>query len=254
VRIQPAIIFLFVLAFALEASAQAPVRVLASNGVKAVLQELLQKNEKSIGHPSVDIGTSSVVKQRILAGESFDVAILTSEVIDDLIKAGKLAAGSREDVARVGIGVGVRRGTAKPDIKTPEAIKATLLHAKSITYAEDGASRPHIEKMMEGLGIASEMKAKTVLVQGADNANKAVTDGKVEMVITLISEILPVSELELVGPLPRQFQSYVSFAAAVNPSSKNQDAGKALIKVVTNPAAAPIYRAKGMETKEIRAQ
>ena len=244
----------FVTSFAHEASAQAPVRVLSSNGVRGVLEELLKQGEKSIGHPAIEFNTSSVVRQRIQTGESFDVAILTAEVIDDLIKAGKLAAASRTDVARSGIGVGVRRGAAKPDIKTPESMKATLLHAESITYAQDGASRPHIEKMMDGLGIAQDMKSKSVLVQGVDNAVKAVMDSKAEIIITLISEIVPAAGLELVGPLPRQFQNYVSFAAAVSPNSKNQDAGKALIKFVTSPAAAPAYKAKGMDTAEVRAQ
>jgi molybdate transport system substrate-binding protein len=243
-----AITLVFVTSLTYDASAQAPVRVLSSNGVRGVMEELLKQGEKTLGHPAIEFNTSSVVRQRIQAGESFDVAILTSEVIDDLIKAGKLTAGSRTDIARSGIGVGIRRGAAKPDIKTPEAMKATLLRAKSITYAQDGASRPHIEKMMDGLGIAQDMKPKSVLVQGVDNAVKAVMEGKAEIIITLISEIVPAAGLELVGPLPRQFQNYVSFAAAVSPNSKNQNAGEALIKFVTGPAVAPTYKAKGMET------
>jgi molybdate transport system substrate-binding protein len=105
-----------------------PVHVLASNGMKAVIDDLKPQAERAIGRPLViEFGTSSAVKTRIEDGEEFDVAILTSDVIDDLAKAGKIAAETRTEIARCGIGIGVRAGAAKPDIRSIDALKKTLL-------------------------------------------------------------------------------------------------------------------------------
>src|ERR1041384_2069581 len=125
----------FIFLCALMAHAQSNgLRVMASNGVKGVIDELRAQCEKAIGRPlAIDFNTSASVKQRIQSGEAFDVAILTTEVIDDLIKSGKLAAAGRADIARSGIGFGVRAGAKRPDLSTPEAVKKAMLNAKSIT-------------------------------------------------------------------------------------------------------------------------
>ena len=234
---------------ALSAAAQtAPIHVLASNGVRAVVDDLKPQAERAIGRPlTIEYGTSSSVKKRIEDGEAFDVAILTSEVIDDLAKAGKIAAGTRTEIARCGIGIGVRAGSAKPDIRTPDALKTALLAAKSITYAQDGASRIYILQMQDKLGIADKMKAKTIPEQGSVRANARVADGSAEMVLTLVSEILPAPGVQLVGPLPAEVQHYVNFAEGIGPNSKNTEAGKALVKFFASSAVAPTLKAKGME-------
>ncbi len=230
------------------AAQNTPVHVLASNGVKAVIDDLKPQAERVVGRPlTIEYDTSSSVKKRIEGGEAFDVAILTSDVIGDLAKAGKIAAGTRTEIARCGIGIGVRAGAAKPDIKTTDALKKTLLAAKSITYAQDGASRTYILQMEDKLGIADTMKAKTILEQGSVRSNARVADGSVEMVLTLVSEILPAKGVDLVGPLPADVQHYVDFAVGIGPNSKNTDAGKALMKFFAGPAVAPTLKAKGME-------
>ncbi len=242
-----AIIFLF----AQLASAQnTPLRVMASNGVKGVMDEVRAQCEKAIGRPlNIDFNTSALVKQKIQSGESFDVAILTSEVIDDLIKGGKLAPAGRMDIARSGIGFGIKAGGRKADISSPEAVKKSMLAAKSITYVPEGASRPHIVKMFDDLGISNDMKPKTVPAKGADESMEIVANGKVEYVLTLISEIKPAHGVDLVGPFPAKYQNYVSFAVALSPNSKNAEAGKALIKFLTSSAVDPVLKAKGMERK-----
>src|SRR5215467_9692860 len=185
-----------------------PVRVLASNGVKAAFADLSKETEAAIVHPvAVQYATTTVHRQKIESGEAFEVAILTSDVIDALIKEGKITARSRLDVGHSGIGVGIRAGAKRPDIGTPDAIKQTLLNAKAVTYAEDGASRPHIEKMFDGLGVMDKMKPKLVLVKGSDASLEAVQSGRADIIITLISEIMPVKGVDLIGPLPEKFQS-----------------------------------------------
>ena len=238
----------FLLAAYAALAQSTPVHVLASNGVKAVIDELKPQAEKAIGRPlTIEFGTSSVVKKQIEGGEAFDVAILTSDVIDDLAKAGKIAAGTRTEIARCGIGIGVRAGAAKPDIKTVDALKITLLASKSITFAQDGASRGYILQMEDKLGIADAMKAKTILEKGSVASNARVAAGSAEMILTLVSEILPAPGVQLVGPLPADVQHYVNFATGTSPSTKNTDAGKALAKFFSSPGVAPTLKAKGME-------
>jgi molybdate transport system substrate-binding protein len=147
----------------------------------------------------------------------------------------------------VGIGFAIRSGAPKPDIRTPEALKQTLLAAKSITYAGDGASRPYLDKMLDKLGIAGEVKPKLILTQGSGLAMASVASGKAAVVMTLISELLPIHGIDIVGPLPPDLQNYVTFGAAANAKSSNSAAAAALIAVLREPAAASVYKAKGME-------
>jgi len=171
-----------------------------------------------------------------------------SEAIDQLVKSGKVGP-KATPLARSGVGVGVRTGAPKPEIGTPEAMKRTLLKAKSVTYAEDGASRVFVEKMEERLGVASDVKAKTMLTHGSGAATANVADGKSDLVLTLASEILPVHGIELVGPLPESLQGYINFAAGIAVRTKNAEAAKGVIQFLTGPAAGQVYKAKGMEAR-----
>ena len=226
-----------------------PIRVLASNGVKAVLEELQSQCERATGHPlAIEFNSTAALRPRIDAGEAFDVVILTSEVIDDLARVGKIAADTRVDLARCGIGVGIRADAPKPDIRTPESFRQTLLRAKSITFAQDGASRTHLEKIFSSLRIASDLRPKIVMQQGSTRSTAMVANGKAEIVLTLISEIVPVRGIELLGPLPEELQSYVRFAAGASSRAQHAGPARALIQFLAGPAAAPAYKAKGMES------
>jgi molybdate transport system substrate-binding protein len=173
-------------------------------------------------------------------------------VIDDLARTGKIAADSRAPLGRSGIGVGVRSGAAKPDIGTPDALKRTLAGARSLTWASDGASRPHITRMLETLGIAEAVASKTLLEQGSVRAAERVTSGDAEIIITLISEIVPVPGLALAGPLPREFQNYVSFAAGVAAKAQRAGAARALIAFLASEMASPAFTAKGIDRMSIQ--
>ncbi len=232
-----------------QAAAQsADVRVLSSNGVRAALDELVPQCERTLGRSvTIDYGTSASIRQRVAAGEGVDVVFATTEVAAELAGAGHLTKDSLAPLGRSGIGVGVRAGARHPDIATPTGIKQTLLAAKSVTYAQDGASRIYIERMFEHLGISAEMKAKALLEQGSVRAAAKVVAGEAELLFTLVSEVLPVEGLELVGPLPAEFQSYVSFAAALGAHATSQDAARALVDCVAAPAAVATFAAKGVE-------
>jgi molybdate transport system substrate-binding protein len=234
----------------LAAAQNTPVRVLVSNGMKAALEELQPQCERAIGHPlSLQFNSTAAVKKKIEAGEAFDVTIITTDAISDLIKEGKLASGSRADVARSELGIGIGAGTAKPDIHTPEALKKTLREAKSITYPQDGASRAYIEKMFERLGIAADVQPRIILAPGSGPATESVASGKAAMVITLFSEIVPIHGVEILGPLPGKFHYDIRFGAAANVASKDTPGAQALIGFLVGPEAARTFKTKGLEPR-----
>jgi len=229
-------------------SAGAPIRALSSNGVRAALEELAPQCERTVGRElAIEFGTSASIRERVAGGEAVDVAFVTSEVVAELAKGGHLAAASITPLGRAGIGVGIRAGARRYDIGSADAIKRALLTARSVSYAQDGASRVHIERMFERLGIAAEMKAKTLLEQGSVRAAAKVVDGDAELLLTLVSEILPVAGMELLGPLPSEFQSYITFAAALGSHAADAVAARAFVVCVSAPQSAPLFAAKGIE-------
>jgi molybdate transport system substrate-binding protein len=235
--------------FSQRAAAQSyEVHVLASNGIKAVLEDVLPQAQKAIGHPiSVQYRPTSALKKDIDAGAEFDVAIVTVESISELSKEGKTVGGEGMPISRVGVGIGIRKGAPRPDISTPEALKRAMLGAKGIAYGPGGASLPYITKMLETLGIADTMKPRTLLFDTSDQTNEAVAEGKADFGMTLVSEILPAKGVELLGPFPDAFQGYVRFSAAASASAKNPAAAIALIKFLAGPDALPAIKARGMQ-------
>ena len=224
--------------------------VMISDGMKTVVEELTPQIEHSIGHKlAPQFNSSRNLRDKILTGEPYDAAILTSDVLDDLIKQGEIVAGTRADISRTGMGMGIRAGAAKPDISTTESLRRTLMNAKSISFNPTGASASHTYDMLKGLGIANEVKSKLILDAEAGRPQMNVAGGKAELVISLIPEIKFFPGVDLVGPIPPEFQSYINFAAGVATSAHDADAAKALIKYVTGPAVAPVLKAKGMEPR-----
>jgi molybdate transport system substrate-binding protein len=241
----------FIFLFTQKTSAQGPeLLVVVSDGMKPSVEELVPQIEHAIGRKvTAQYNSSKNISAKIQAGEPFDVAILTTEIVDDLIKAGKIAPGSRAEIARTGMGVGVRAGAAKPDVSTPDALKRALVSAKSIGFNPGGASAPHVYNIFEHLGIADSVKSKLMLETEPGRPQMNVADGKCDLVITLIPEIKFFKGVELAGPVPAELQSYISFGAGVASNTKNADAGKALIKFITSPAAAPVLKSKALEPR-----
>jgi quinoprotein glucose dehydrogenase len=222
-------------------------RLLVSNGMKGTMEELQPQCEKAVGRSlAIQFGSTASLKKRIEMGEAFDVTIITTEAIADLIKQGKLTGASRMDVGRSELGIGIRAGAPKADIRTPEALKKTLQEAKSITYPQDGASRGFIENMFARMGIAADVKPKIILAPGSGPATESVAAGQAAMVITLFSEIVPIHGVEILGPLPGEYQSDIRFGAATSATSQNAEAARALIAFLSGPQAGPVLKAKGI--------
>ena len=225
-----------------------PLRLFVSNGMKSSMVALQGQCEKEVGRPlAIQFGSTASLKQRIEAGEAFDATIITIEAIDDLIKKGLLTSASRMAVGRSELGVGIRAGASKPDIRTVETFKQTLRAAPSITYPQDGASRGYIEQMFERLGIAAEVKTKIILAPGSGPATESVAAGKAAMVLTLFSEIVPTHGAEILGPFPGEYQSDIRFGAASSAQSTQADAAKALIAFLAGPKVTPVLKANGID-------
>ena len=235
---------------AVAPGAAAEIKVLTGGAFKQVVLALVPAFEKETGHKVVvDNDTAGALKKRIEGGEAFDVAVITPVVVDDLTGKGKLAAGSRVDLARVGVGVMVKQGAPKPDIATVEAFKQALLSAKTVAYidpASGGSSGVYIEKLMAQLGIADQIRAKARLKKGGYVADLIVS-GEAELGLHQISEIVPVKAVTLVGPLPKEIQNFTTYAAGLSPVPRNKDAAAAFIKALSGPAAAAVLKEKGME-------
>jgi molybdate transport system substrate-binding protein len=235
------------LTFAAQARA-AEINVLCSNGLKAVVEELVPMFEQKTGNKVVlKFEPSTQIQKRIEAGEAFDLAVMTTPLIDQEIKAGRLAADSRAIIARSGLGLSIRAGSKKPDIKTVESFKQALLNAKSITYATAGASAAPFEALVDKLGIAAQVKPKYNLRPTASLVGEVVANGTVEIGVAPVSEILPVKGVELVGPFPEAVQSYVVMTAGVSTKAKEEAGAKALVDFLMAPANAANIKAKGME-------
>ena len=230
--------------------AQTELRVFTSDGMKPTLEALIPQIEQSIGCKlAPQFNSSKNLREKIQAGEPFDVAILTSDVIDDLIQKGKIATGSRTELSRTGLGVGVRAGSAKPDISTAAALKKTLLGAKSIAFNPTGASAVHNYEMFERMGITDSVKPKLMLDSEAGRPQQNVADGKADLVLTLIPEIKFFPGVDLAGPVPADFQSYVNFSAGVATKTSDIAASKALIQFIKGPKGAAMLKAKAMEPR-----
>ena len=229
------------------AASAADLKVFGSRVTKMVVGDLGAGFERATGNKlTVVTDVAAVIKRRIEQDEPFDVAVLVDFQADELIRAGKLVPGSRVDVMKAGIGVAVKRGAPKPDISTVAAFKQTLLNAKSITYLKEGASTRHLVKVLAQLGIADALEPKTVK-PATESVSEMVAAGEVEIGIIVIPNILSVPGAELVGPLPQEIQSYITFTAAVSAQSANQSAARQVIKLLQSPAGVQSIKAKGMQ-------
>jgi molybdate transport system substrate-binding protein len=229
--------------------AQAPaLNVMISDGMKTVFEAVAPQLEQATGRKlAPQFNSSKNLRDKILVGESFDATILTADVLDDLIKQGKVAEGSRANISRTGIGVGVRAGTTKPDISTAESLRRTLMNAKAISFNPTGASAVHTNDMLMRLGIAQAVKNKLILSVEPGRPQMDVADGKSEIVFSLIPEIKGFPGVDLVGPVPAEFQSYINFAGGISTNAHDAAAALALIKFFAGPEVAQVMAAKGME-------
>ena len=194
----------------------------------------------------VEVDTARKILARIKGGEAADVAVLAASDIEELVQLGILLRGSLRPFARSRVGVAVRRGAPRPDISSVEALKRSLLAAKSIAHTVNGASGRYVPVLLERLGIAREMRSKTVTREGG-YIGRVVAAGEAEIAIQQIVELLAVPGVDLVGALPDEIQKVFPTAAAIFSASKQPAAAEGLLRFLLAPAAVPVFREKGLE-------
>ena len=226
-------------AFALvTATHAAELKVLTARAIATVLHEIGPEFERTSGHRlTVVSGLSTQFLTMINSGEPFEVVVTASPIVDGLIKNGKVIADTRVDLGRSGIGVEVRAGAPKPDISSVEAFKRALLNAKSIGYLEVG-SGIYLAALLDRLGIAEAIAPK-VRRPDTDIVSELVAKGEIELGMVVITQIMTTPGVELVGPLPSEIQSYVTFTGGVSANAKAPDAARELLKFLQGPMHCP---------------
>jgi molybdate transport system substrate-binding protein len=225
----------------------AEVKLLASGAVKQALVELIPAFEKSSGHKVAVLwaGTEAAMK-RIEGGEVVDIIILSVPGVEKLTAAGKLAAGSRVDIAKSGVGVAVRAGLPKPNISSGETVKQAVLQAKSVAYSS-GPSGHYLIGLFNRMAIAEQIKDKVKQTPSGVMVADIMARGEADLGFQQVSELLHAKGIDFVGPLPADIQQVTVFASALHAAAPSPDAAKVLVKFLTSPDAAQAIRRSGME-------
>jgi molybdate transport system substrate-binding protein len=242
---------LAVLALGSSPCASAEIRVFTSAASLPVQQTYAGKFAQATGNRVLlTVGTVREIETRLAGADKPDVVILPAPVMDELEKAGAIRPGTRVDLARVGIGVAIRAGRPAPDISTVDAVRKTLLAARSIAHPDPqggGIAGAQITRMFERLGIAEAVRPKVALIYAFTGGVERVANGEVEIGLFNISEILPVKGATLVGPLPPQLQSYILFPGAVHAGSNAPAVAAAYLGMLASPNAREDWRKAGFE-------
>ena len=243
----PAALILGLALLPVAAAKAAELKVIAGGSLTALLNDDLGPQfEKASGHKlAIQFDSTPNIIARVNSGMPFDLAIVPIDVFKDAAAKTHFVPGPTIDIARVGYGVAVRAGAAKPDVSTPDALKKTLLDASSIALVPSSAAGAYVIKVFERLGIAEEMKAKTKAQAGPPQIAPAVAKGEAELGVFL-TNVLIAPGVELAGPFPADLQQELVFTAAAAADAKEADAALAFIHFLTTPAAAAVIKAKGM--------
>ena len=232
-------------------AAAADLKVISAGAVRGLIAEIIDDYSRQTGQKfDFTIGTTGQLRNIIASGQHADLIIVSTPLMGELEKTGKLTPGSRAELGRVGIGVTVREGAAVPDVSTPDALKKALIEARSVAYtnpAEGGTSGIYFASVAERFGIGDEIKKKATLTRGGREAAIEVAEGRAELAIVFISEAMAVKGVRLAGPLPPTLQDYSAYAAAIPASSTDPAAARAFIAALTSTAMAERWRSNGFE-------
>jgi molybdate transport system substrate-binding protein len=225
-----------------HAAESAEITLLCSNAFRPVVTELAPQFERSTGHKLVVRFMGTNLKTAIEAGEQFDAAISQSDLIDQK----KIGAGTNVALANTRIGLAIRAGAPRPDIGSVDAFKQSLLKAKAVTYSGEGRAGLDVAGIFERLGIADQMKSKSILFTGTSGP-QYVLDGRADMIMQTVAGITGIPGLEYVGPLPDGVQVKTVLAGGISASAKQPEAARAFLTSLRTPEAAKVIAARGME-------
>ena len=241
--------FAFASLLALTASTAnaAEVTVIASTAMREVMDELVPMFERASGNKiAISFLSGSLLPVKVKEGAQADVVVTTPATIDDLVAAGKVGANTRVDFVRSGAGVAVRAGAPKPNVATPDAFKAALLAAKTVGYSQ-GPSGVHFMTVLERLGITAEVKAKGVVPPLGTRVGTLIAEGKAEIGVQQITELLQIPGIDFVGPPPKELQANIVYATAMPTSAKEKAGAAAFVKFISSEPARPLIKKVGLE-------
>jgi molybdate transport system substrate-binding protein len=225
----------------------ANIKILSTHALQEVLSELGPLFERVSGVDlTIDYDPANALKRTIEAGMSFDVAIVTRTVIDELALKGKVRRETCKDICRSGLGVAVRQGAAEPDITTVDAFRRSLLAARPLVRSTEGTSGVYVETLLDRLGIAEAMRGKMAFGPSGRIA-ELVARGEAEMAVQQIPELLPIRGVQYVGPLPGELQLWTVFAAGAGSAANDPAGAQAFIEALVAPSAIALFKAKGLE-------
>jgi len=240
-----------VLLFTIGAFAQ-ELRVMTSGAFTAAYDQVVPQFERATGNKVITSYGASLgnapdsIPSRLQRGEPVDVLILAADALDDFIKQGKVIPGSRVDLVRSSIGVAVRKGSRKPDISSPEALKRALLEAKSIAYSASASGVYVSTVLFQKLGIADQVLPKSRRIE-SERVGNVVARGDAEIGFQQISELLPIAGIEYLGPLPASLQRVTVFSAGIASGAKSPEAARALIQFLRSSDVRPVVIKTGLE-------
>ena len=226
----------------------AEIKVLSSIATREAYLELVPQFEESSGHKVATTwaGTTAIM-QRMAAGERYDLIIISSTELEELTRQGKIVAGSRVDLAKSGIGIAVRAGAPKPDVRSGGALKRALLAAKTVGYTS-GPSGVYMAGLIERMGIAADVTPKHRGVPSGGTVGTIVASGEAEIGFQQVSELVHIPGIDYVGPLPPDVQCVTVFSCGMQTGATEPDAAKALVAYLTTPAAKSVMTKHGLET------
>ena len=239
-----------IIVWSFGAACAAEVTLIAPGGIRAAVDQMIPAFERATGHKvKATFGSGGGTKERVVKGEPFDVPVVQLP-LEPVIASGHVVAASETPLAIVAVGVAVRTGAPKPDIATADAVKRLLLGSKAIAYpnaATGAAAGVSFNETLEKLGITDAMKPKIKIAQGGRGAMELVAKGEVDIGLTFISEIITEPGVEVVGPLPRDISTPTALVGFISAHTKEPDAAKALLRYLSSPEAAVVYKQRGMQ-------
>lgn len=235
------------LALSVQAGAAAEIRVLSTQATEEAFKELAPQFEKTTGHKITAVFTGTLgANKRLADGEQYDLLIMASDAIDGHLKDGKLASGSRVDLAKSGVSAAVPKGAPKFDISSVDALKKTLLSAKKIGYST-GPSGVYLISLFEKLGVADQVKPKLVQTPTGVFVGTLIAKSEVDIGFQQVSELSHYPGVDYLGPIPESVQRYTMFSSGIIANAKEADAARALVKFITAPNAGEAYKKRGLD-------
>jgi molybdate transport system substrate-binding protein len=224
------------------------IKVLSSIATREAYNELVPQFERTSGHTVTTTwaGTVDIMKRMAAGNEQHDLIVISLPELEELTRQGKLVAGTRTDLARSGIGVAIKAGAPKPDLSSAEALKRTLLAAKTVGYTS-GPSGKYMAELIERMGIAADIKPKFKSVPSGGMIGTIVASGECEIGFQQISEIVHIKGVDYAGPLPAEIQRVTVFTSGVQTGAPNAEGARALQQFLSTPAAAAVMRKHGLE-------